>query len=446
MSIKARLIITIALLLAAGILGMTGAVVLDARPRVEAESQGAARLTETLIRSSLVALETAHDPKATLERLAANLATLRHVEVTLASKQTSPSRTARAEPSFWISLTTPAESPPIEIPVHVKDELIDVLVVTPIPQDELQEVWSAIGRILEYGVLLGVVLIALTSLLITRSLKPIQTLTHALHELEDGNFAVKIPETGPPEIAESCRQLNTLAKALSASRAKVTELSARIVQVQDEERREVVRELHDDLGPHLFALRARASALERGLLKDTPDLDRAIADATAIAEHIDAVQQTNRRVLQRLVPAGLLELGLSRAIAALGATWRKEQPQITLTMSLPERLEHLSESASLTIYRVCQEALTNAYRHADARNIRLGVSLKRAQGAAPHPTSSPADSVHVTVSDDGRGMQNPTLLGRGLQGMRERVVALGGTLELSPNSPAGFRLDAQIPI
>ncbi len=270
------------------------------------------------------------------------------------------------------------------------------------------------------------------------SLAPIQTLTDALHELEGGNFDVAIPETGPPEIAKSCHQLNTLAKALSSSHAKVTELSARIVHVQDEERREVVRELHDDLGPHLFALRARAAALERGLLKDAPDLDRAIEDSTAILEHIDAVQQTNRRVLQRLVPAGLLELGLERALSAMGATWRKEQPHVSLVMTVPERLKVLSESASLTIYRVCQEALTNAYRHAGASNIVLDVAFKPEAGGV-------RDFVLITVADDGRGLDQSFKLGRGLEGMRERVVALGGTLDISANEPKGLRLCVRIP-
>lgn len=447
MSIKARLILMIAFLLVAGILAMTGAVVLDARPRVETESENSARLTATLIRSSLIAIEAAREPKLALERLVAELQTLRHVRVSLGSRLTGAALVAPPPLSFWTGLVGTQESPPIEMPVYVRGELVDVLLVAPIQQDEWQEVWATVGRILEYGALIGLLLIALTSVLITRSLTSIATLTHALHELEGGNFDVAIPEKGPPEIVRSCRQLNTLAKALSASRAKVTELSARIVHVQDDERREVVRELHDDLGPHLFALRARAAALERRLLKDGPDLSRTIADATAIIAHIDAVQQTNRRVLNRLVPAGLFELGLARALSALAATWRKEQPDIDLRLSLPDTLQHIGESASLTIYRVCQEALTNAYRHAAARTIALDIAIHRsksdAQGAAQGGPISKA--VHITVADDGQGLLHDPTIGRGLQGMRERIEALGGALKLARNRPQGLHLEAIIP-
>ncbi len=105
MSIKARLILTIALLLAAGILGMTGAVVFDARPRVEKESESTARLTETLIRSSLVAVEASEDPRATLERLASSLSTLRHVNVALKSKRTVTPPDVTAPSSMWSAVT-----------------------------------------------------------------------------------------------------------------------------------------------------------------------------------------------------------------------------------------------------------------------------------------------------------------------------------------------------
>lgn len=445
MSIKARLIIVIALLLSAGLLSMTAAVIIEAGPRVEEESESTARLTETLIRTSLLTIETAPDPMVVLNRLTANLRALRHVRVDLGSTLFGVRLEQRPPTSFWASLFGGTDQPPFEIPVYVKDRLIDVLLVTPLPQDELQEVWTAIASILKYGALIAVILIPLTSLLITRSLAPIQELTTALQELETGNYAVEIPETGPPEIALSCRRLNTLAKALSSSRNKVKELSSRIVKVQDEERREVVRELHDDLGPHLFALRARAAALERGLLKDVPDLDRALDDATAIAEHIDAVQQTNRRVLNRLVPAGLLELGLTRALTAMSAAWRKEQPHIALSVTLPNGLDALSESTSLTIYRVCQEALTNAFRHAHARHIDLAISADAIAGLSQAPGSASSLGINIAVADDGRGPPEPFAFGRGLKGMSERVMALGGKLTLQSRASGGTLLKVELP-
>lgn len=445
MSIRARLIIAIALLLSAGLLSMTAAVIIEAGPRVEEESESTARLTETLINSSLITIETAPDPMAVLDRLTANLRALRHVRVDLGSRLSGGKLEPLPPTSFWASLIGGADRPPFEIPVYVKGRLIDVLLVTPLPQDELQEVWTAIASILKYGALIAVILIPLTSLLITRSLAPIQDLTTALQELESGNYAVEIPETGPPEIALSCRRLNTLAKALSSSRDKVKELSSRIVKVQDEERREVVRELHDDLGPHLFALRARAAALERGLLKDVPDFDRALDDATAIAEHIDAVQQTNRRVLNRLVPAGLLELGLTRALTAMGATWRKEQPHVALSVTLPTGLDALGESTSLTIYRVCQEALTNAFRHAHARQIDLAITSDVTGGLNPTQASAATHGIIITVADDGRGPPEAFAFGRGLKGMSERVMALGGKLTLQSRPSGGTLLKVDLP-
>jgi two-component system sensor histidine kinase UhpB len=152
------------------------------------------------------------------------------------------------------------------------------------------------------------------------------------------------------------------------------------------------------------------------------------------------LQHFNRRVLEKLRPVGLAELGLREALAALSRLWRETRPDVVIETAISLALGEAGETADLTIYRIIQEALTNVFRHADA--TRVEVTVEPAEPSAT--TRGRRGSVMVRVRDNGSGLLRDHKLGHGLVGMRERVMALGGTVTVT-SADGGVTVEAVVP-
>lgn len=450
MSIQLRLNLLIGFLLVLALGGMVTAMVLDAQPRTKAEAESIAQLTSKIITTSLRPLADSADPPRALANLVDDLKSLRHVSVTLATRQAqSQTRMVPNQDGFMFGIAIDQAAPPLKIPFEVSGRLLDTVIITPNPQDEISEVREAAMQIIKYGLLAGLALFALTSLVINRSLQPIETLRRAMHQLEDGDYGVRVAESGPPEIKRICSGLNTLASKLLWSRKENQQLTTNMIHVQDSERREIARELHDEHGACLFSLRTAGSVLERELERPAPDLTKARRLGREILSQLDSLQQTNRRVLQRLTPAGLQELGLKGAIVAIAGIWRREQPQTQLTLTIADGMEILDKTTELTVYRIIQEGLTNAYRHAGASQISVHASVvpkDAVAGVIPAVSAlSTTQVLKVSVHDDGRGRSPENRDGFGLTSMRERVSALGGLMHVAEAHGGGTLIDVYLP-
>jgi two-component system sensor histidine kinase UhpB len=161
-----------------------------------------------------------------------------------------------------------------------------------------------------------------------------------------------------------------------------------------------------------------------------------------LLEQINALQQFNRRVLERLRPVGLAELGLAEAIGALLRLWSTSHPEVVIETAISDELGETGETAELTIYRVIQEALTNVFRHAGATRVEIVVEPApsgRSGAALPESQAS-----IVSVRDNGAGLPADHKQGFGLIGMRERVLALGGTMTVVSTNQ-GVTVEALVP-
>jgi two-component system sensor histidine kinase UhpB len=233
--------------------------------------------------------------------------------------------------------------------------------------------------------------------------------------------------------------LNHLAAALGAAVDDKRRLAERVVSLQDAERKEIARELHDEFGPYLFALRAHAGALARIADAGEPNLGALRKHGNAILEQVDTLQQSNRRVLERLRPVGLAELGLRQALGALLRLWGESHPGVVVEAAISPVLGETGETVDLTIYRIIQEALTNVFRHANATHVNVTVEPAEAE-----TTRDGRGSARVLVSDNGCGLKADHKLGLGLTGMRERILALGGSLTVA-SAASGVTVEAVIP-
>lgn len=296
----------------------------------------------------------------------------------------------------------------------------------------------------DLGVLLGLTAITVLSVCmlvyfaITRALRPTRTILSGFERLEHGDLSVRLPELEPIELQKISAGFNRLAASLEQSIAERAELTRKLVNVQEEERRYLARELHDEFGQCLAAINAVAASVTQTAEQERSSLVSEGEKLSRIAGHMMVAL---RSMLNRLRPPGIDELGLVESIEGLVAEYGSRGTQVQLDAN--GNFGRLSETITVSVFRIVQECLTNVSKHSGA--TRAKVKLEWSEPAQLEPGQC---SIDVTVEDDGRAddlsfVRNP---GMGLLGIRERVAALGGQLTLRTRESRGLVVHARIPV
>lgn len=452
MSIQIRLNTVIAALLIFCLAGLVVTKLIQARPRIITETTNMLSFTKDYIETARTGILSAPDPGARMRELVTRLKDARHIEVTLLppgqtkiiSPESPPPRALEWLKSLTIGDVNPQTT---AIPFTRGAEDFGSISIATSPFDKLRELSVAIEDIVVTGLLLAIAAFALTSWVVWRALRPVHELCDAIALMEAGHYDIDLNVSGAPEITAISRSIESLASALRRAQRENANLSTRLIQLQDDERRAIARELHDELGPHLYAARVRGTAIKSELANAKPDLPAATQMAGKLLEEINTLQLVNRRVLHQLAPAALRELGLTEALQDLADRWREEHPAIDLKLSvkLPTHIA-LNETTELTVYRIVQECLTNAYRHAHANNIAVDIAATPIGEENQSPQLEAPKAIHMTVTDDGKGMSSQVDFGYGLRGMQERVTALGGKITIGKSSIGGTELLAVLPL
>jgi two-component system, NarL family, sensor histidine kinase UhpB len=231
--------------------------------------------------------------------------------------------------------------------------------------------------------------------------------------------------------AEAGRELRRRQRAelqLEAALSDNRRLSQQYVLLLEAERKGLARELHDELGQYLNVIKLDAVAFREG---HTAGLHERAEGIIANCNHIHSALTS---LIRQLRPAGLDELGLAAALEHCVDTWRPRLPEVRLDLSLVGELDDLTEPVQLTVYRILQEGLNNVAKHARAHRVVMEVARTR-------------ELVKVNIADDGVGMDiGAGTQGLGLIGMRERVAALAGQMEVISDPGDGFDLRVRIPV
>lgn len=321
------------------------------------------------------------------------------------TQHVSPPRQSFQVPR-WFAELVGAETEPLSLPIG---NSVAQLMLYPSDSADVYEKWVAFLAIVGAPVILGILAFGIAQVTVRATLRPLRGIGAAISQLKDGNYNLSIVSDGPREVQRACNEINELATVLSSLRASNRAFMKRVVSAQDDERAEVGRDLHDEFGPLLFAARANAHALQKQ--RGNPQV---AALAGEISSIVEAIQKTNSRLLARLRPLDLENLGLTRNIAALVESPAAKAGNLAADLDIDPALDRVDELSARTIYRFVQEAITNVLRHAMASRAGIIASV---QGSL----------VTAEVSDNGVGIAEGTRLGRGLEGMKERISALGGT-------------------
>ncbi len=421
MDLRRRLVGYLGLLL--GLMGITVLVSLRSlRSDVSAEVIASEQLVRVLLEIGWIA--TGLPPAQAAARLQAILdsGSLRHLSVSsgaAAAAQTSLART------HWLAVLLGVE------PARGSGQLIRVgsqtLRIAPNPASEIEErmgdtVHLCITLLFFSGATL---LIAWWSA--DRALKPVRELQAGLQRLAHGESDAGLPPFALREFRQVAGAIDALAATLSKSRAAQRQLARQLIQVQEDERRALARELHDETGQTLTAIGVTAAYLERHATVLAPR--RIVECAQDLRRDVRTSREQLRGMLKRLRPHGLDGPGLASALRELLAGWQQRAGAICFRLDMPAGgLPPLGEDAVLALYRVVQEALTNVVRHSGAAHCRVRIETH-------------ADCLTLHIDDDGCGLvpDGPTH-GSGLLGIAERLDMVGGRLVLEPALPTGLRL------
>lgn len=313
------------------------------------------------------------------------------------------------------------------------------MVLEPYPQAESAE--AVTTALLQFG-LFGAITLALIIALwisVQRALGPLAGILSGIARIEAGDYVLPIPACRTRELDQIAQALNHLAGALTIEHAKQRDLLHRLQDVQEDERRRLAHELHDEFGQLLTAVQVDASYL----LKQTAGQPALEDCAKAVVENSGTILAQLRGLLAQLRPYGL-QGGEERQIAleqALRDLVRQRQQRsdaeldCRLTVSLGDA--QVPQRLAVAVYRIVQEALTNVMRHAGASEVSIALNADAQSG-----------ELELSVTDNGRGL-GPAVSasgGIGLSGIRERVLANQGELELTQAMPQGLRLRARFPL
>ncbi|WP_020649777.1 histidine kinase [Solimonas variicoloris] len=309
--------------------------------------------------------------------------------------------------------------------------------IVPMPDDEIDEAWSDVRGVLVVLVAMGFAINLLVFAWLSRSLRPLSQAVVALERMREGQFETRLPRGGTPELRRLLTQVEALARQLAGMRQQNRRLLLQRLDVQEEERRYVARELHDEIGQHVAAIEVEAATLVAapGRL-DEAALRAGLGRIRALAGEVHDI---SRRMIQRLRPPTLDALGLVASLESLLAQWRQRRPDWALQAAFDPDCDAAADELAIHVFRIVQEGLSNIARHAEASHVVVRVEFGE-------PDARGARALQLLIADNGRGFDvHLRPAGLGIVGLAERVDALGGRLQVDSGRGLGCRLHVGLP-
>ncbi|WP_413205749.1 histidine kinase [Rhodospirillum sp. A1_3_36] len=421
---------------------VAGGLILNARNAVQEEVQSSFSVVARYVQARKMEIEDLGLMVGAAEDLRLDSENARHVRALVLSDGGPPhvqdirppeEEDEDAPPRWFLALL---ETPPFQktIDISPPNGVPFSVIIESMAYDEISEVWQDFRLIVPVTIGHTVLLLGVAIAAINRIFSRITLISHGIGQLEAGNLSHRLAMTDIPELASVTDQVNKLADRLRAKEAENREISRHLLTVQDNERRQVAHDLHDELGPYLFGLGAAARQLAaQGAGVETaaggPDL-KTIHEATeTITEITQTVQARVRKLLTALRPMSVGEVPLAELLNDVTLKMNRLAKDAEIQLDARTGPATYGETVDLTVYRFTQESIVNALKHGGATQVRIELE---------EITLDHKQRIRVKVSDNGSGvhMDGPGD-GYGLTGIAERVRVLGGTWH--PPTPAADR-------
>ncbi|MCH9806743.1 MAG: ATP-binding protein [Alphaproteobacteria bacterium] len=450
MSLRSSLITSIVLVVLLTLVFGAALSYWHALSKVGEEMQAAIGVGARIASNAVDDAEESADPSRRLHLLIADFDGDRHLRATWQDSggrtivSSSPALPKAPAPRWFRSLIQQSEH---SVRVNLPDVFSGLghFVLETDSNNEIAEAWHDIwNTLIILGLFCGLVL-ASVYWIVGRALRPLDRLAASFSQIFQQSGAPQIPEQGPAELVKVYRGFNAMAARLSGMEAKNRRLAEQLATVQEEERADLARDLHDEIGPFLFSVDVDAASITRCV--DANKHAEIPARVATIRESVGHMQRHVKELLGRLRTAALVDVGLVDAIDNLTVFWQTRYPDVEFIVDVPDR--SFGKAIDQTAFRIVQEALSNAMRHGRPDRVEIKISSDRR-------------GLNISITDDGAGLPqtddgdaesgtSPPLpssrgSGFGIAGMRERVSALDGRFSLRNRDHAtGVEVSAWLP-
>jgi two-component system, NarL family, sensor histidine kinase UhpB len=304
------------------------------------------------------------------------------------------------------------------------DGSVKTLLIEADPMDEIIEAWGESQAFFWSTVAMLAAIFFAINLVFHSMLKAVQSILSGLREVESGEYGNVLPSSKISEFNAISAEINAMSAALKIAEESNQALTLHTIQIQEIERQTMSRELHDEMGQSLTAIKAMAVTTKQ------PNADITLA-AGSIIEVCNHLAVVVRSMMRTLHPLSLADLGLGATLTDLVTEWRRRKSDLEIVLHYDAALEQLDNKVAIHVYRIVQECLTNIVRHAKASKVNVTLKLT-------------SERVEINVVDNGIGGKAEAQ-GFGVLGMRERVESLGGKFVFNSEQNKGVHVKAWMP-
>lgn len=321
--------------------------------------------------------------------------------------------------------------------ISYNNEIHGLVTLMPDAELEIYLAWLDIKKLLGLSAITLLTLCSLLFITIGRALKPANIIVSGLEDMSSGNLTHRLPCFTINEWNRTAKAINQLAKSLEKTLSDRQRLAFKLINIQQQERQFLSRELHDEFGQCLAGLQVNTSSLIQTAAEKYPELLPESQNISNITIHMMAILKD---MLLHLKPADIDTLGLTASLTGLISQWNTNNKGHTIyDIEIEGEIDKIAEPIPSNIFRIIQECLTNISKHAQASTASIKLIKLR---------SDNTNTLMLIVKDDGIADINAfnDSSGIGLLGIQDRVDALGGTFKLTENSPSGLIINIKIPL
>lgn len=356
----------------------------------------------------------------------------RHLHISISENGVKPTKfitqrivdEARNEPPQWFIDLVRARHFTEKYDVSMADGTVKTILITADPMDEITEAWGESQAFFWSIVAMSVIMFLAINLVFNAVLRAVKTILSGLQQVEDGHYGLALPRFKIKEFDAIALEVNEMSSSLKAAQKNNQALARHTMHIQESERQTMSRELHDEMGQSLTAIKAMAVTSKQANA-DIPSIADSII---TVCNHLSIVVRSMMRTLH---PLSLAELGLRATLSDLISEWQRRTSDLMIDLDYDDQLEQLNNEVTIHVYRIVQECLTNVVRHAKATHVSILLEKR-------------GDTVWMSVSDNGVGGQMGQQ-GFGVLGMRERAQNLGGKFLFESVDNEGVNVIVQLP-